>query len=501
MLATAAILLLSSPFSAEEIAFCPHTVTSDAANTSSMVVADLDGDSDTDILAGHQTGIFWHENDGATSPTFTPHRIVFNATGSENVLAADLDGDTDLDVLSVRFAEWRIDWYENNGMTPPVFLHREVTSSTEQPFSISAADLNGDHRIDFVVALHDIDTITWYRNDGGSPPIFSPQLLTSTAPGVNVVHAENLDGDGDVDVISANWNTASLVWYRNDGNSTPSFSLHTIASDVGGVRFLATADINSDGHEDILTASTTRGEVVWYRNDGASPPSFTGTVIDTSASFRSFQPSDIDGDEDTDLISASDVGAQINWYENDGNSSPSFLTHAASRQNIGFGDCGSADGVRFVAGADINGDGATDVLGAPADNGRLFWYENTSPAGPFGAGSPPPLFSESEQISVILTPSGDIKIDWGASCMATDTGYEIYEGMIGNFTSHAPRVCSTGDETEITFPVPVGSKYFFVAARNESAEGSYGLRSDGTERAVGVSACLPKNAACSCTCE
>ena len=84
----------------------------------------------------------------------------------------------------------------------------------------------------------------------------------------------------------------------------------------------------------------------------------------------------------------------------------------------------------------------------------------------------------------------NITLSWGASCLGTDTDYAVYEGTIGGtFTSHASRLCSTSGLTTATFAPAAGNKYYLVVPRNSAREGSYGTRTGGVERPVGLGQC------------
>ena len=65
-----------------------------------------------------------------------------------------------------------------------------------------AADLDGDGDLDVLSASSDDDKIAWYENDGTGQ--FGPQqVITTQADGANSVYAGDFDGDGDLDVLSA----------------------------------------------------------------------------------------------------------------------------------------------------------------------------------------------------------------------------------------------------------------------------------------------------------
>ena len=51
------------------------------------------------------------------------------------------------------------------------------------------------------------------------------------------VHAADLDGDGDIDVLSASFLDNKIAWYENDGVQTPlvpQFTEHVISTDAAG---------------------------------------------------------------------------------------------------------------------------------------------------------------------------------------------------------------------------------------------------------------------------
>merc|ERR1712146_445914 len=85
--------------------------------------------------------------------------------------------------------------------------------------SVHAADLDGDGDLDILSAsLHD-DEIAWYRNNGAGT--FSDQIIISTdADAAFSAYAADLDGDGDLDILSASLNDDKIAWYRNNGHGT-----------------------------------------------------------------------------------------------------------------------------------------------------------------------------------------------------------------------------------------------------------------------------------------
>jgi len=114
------------------------------------------------------------------------------------------------------------------------------------------------------------------------------------------------------------------------------------------------------------------------------------------------------------------------------------------------------------------------TVGSPATCGRV---PDTSAQG------------EVVRIDKIAT---SIRLTWGVSCNSKDTDYTVYEGVLGNFTSHVAVRCTTsGNRAAVLTPGSAG-RYYLVGPRNSTREGSLGLSSSGVERPVGVTSCAPR---------
>jgi hypothetical protein len=94
--------------------------------------------------------------------------------------------------------------------------------------------------------------------------------------------------------------------------------------------------------------------------------------------------------------------------------------------------------------------------------------------------------------------AGSLTLSWGSSCATSDTDYEVYEGTLGTYYSHASKLCTTGGATTATIAAPVTSTYYLVVPKNAVSEGSYGQASGGAEVPPGASACLPQVIALAC---
>jgi hypothetical protein len=92
-----------------------------------------------------------------------------------------------------------------------------------------------------------------------------------------------MDGDGDMDILSASNLDDTIAWYENDGNANPTWAAADVATSAAGAFSVFAADMDGDGDMDIVSASFYDDTIAWYENDGNAKPTFTAADIATSA--------------------------------------------------------------------------------------------------------------------------------------------------------------------------------------------------------------------------
>ncbi len=145
---------------------------------------------------------------------------------------------------------------------------------------------------------------------------FEDHIIATTTDGAISAHAADLDGDGDIDVVSASYRDDTIAWYENTdglGNFGPQ---QIISSNVDGARSIITADIDGDGDMDVLSASSFDNKIVWFENDGSGSFSAAQIITQNAINAKSVFYGDIDGDGDMDVISTSWIDNKVVWHEN-----------------------------------------------------------------------------------------------------------------------------------------------------------------------------------------
>ena len=137
--------------------------------------------------------------------------------------------------------------------------------------------------MDIISASNLDDTIAWYKNNGAADPSFTAADIATSADGARSVFAADMDGDGDMDIISASFNDDTIAWYENNGAADPSWTAADIATNADGATSVYASDMDGDGDMDIISASISDDTIAWYENNGAADPTWTAADIATSA--------------------------------------------------------------------------------------------------------------------------------------------------------------------------------------------------------------------------
>ena len=147
----------------------------------------------------------------------------------------------------------------------------EIMTSPSAPYQIAVADLDEDGDADVFTGSSPYSEIAFFENRLGEPTSgFARQTLGYAI--TQSLDAADLDGDGDLDVFVADNGVNGIRWLENCPQHGPDFcAYHLVTNLAAGARSAAAADLDGDGDLDLLSAFSTDNKVAWYENrlDGA----------------------------------------------------------------------------------------------------------------------------------------------------------------------------------------------------------------------------------------
>ena len=206
------------------------------------------------------------------------------------------------------------------------------------------------------------------------PPRFQEHLIGAGYTYSFGIATADIDGDGDLDITSADaLPNNSLYWYENKGNAI--FQKHFVQrDDPERLERHAIADIDQDGHPDIVIVKNLFGDVLWFRNPGTPTDGnlWQRNVICHQGLIGAYDVAvgDFDGDGDPDVAASSwRLSNNYVWFENDG-------TPADGPWKMRVIDDEIAE-TRNIRAGDIDGDGDLDLACTARVANLVVWYENT----------------------------------------------------------------------------------------------------------------------------
>ncbi|MEM8963590.1 MAG: VCBS repeat-containing protein, partial [Acidobacteriota bacterium] len=350
------------------------TITDTATDAIAVAAGDIDGDGDIDALVaspGDNTVAF-HENTAGDGSAWSEVTISSTFGGARDVFAADVDGDGDLDAVAVARVDDEVSWFENTAGDGSLWTERNIATSILAAFGVFAADLDGDGDVDVLSANRQSDSVLWFENTMGEGTGFTQRTVAAIETASAVV-AGDVDGDGDVDVFAASYTDDEVTWHANDTIHRDAFfpTEQTLSSTTAYASSVATADIDGDGDIDAFSAAYNGNAFSWHENTAADGSAWTTqTVASGLIGPLSVVAADIDGDGDQDGVAAS-FYSEV-WFRNDDGMGGSWST-------LTIADGGDFE--RRVAAGDLDGDGDQDVVSASLTNNTVTFHENTAADG------------------------------------------------------------------------------------------------------------------------
>jgi hypothetical protein len=306
--------------------------------------------------------------------TFEEHVVATNFNRTSGLYVCDLDGDGNKDIVGAAINANEVAWWRNEGGDTIVWTKQTIASGYGGAIYVFTADIDHDGDMDVLATAANAGEVAWFRNDGGNPIVWNKVLIAQNFSDAHGIQAHDIDSDGDMDIIATSAGLNKICWWENtspDGDGS-SWEEHTVATNFSYTQTVSPADIDGDGHIDLVAGAGQGNQVAWWRNSGGNPIVWTKQIIDNTFLWpHCVVARDIDGDGRTDVVGAGWISSQIVVWRNLGGNPIVWQKQVVSP----FG------GTCEVTIADMNNDGKLDIIGSAWTAGECALWRN-------GGGSP-----------------------------------------------------------------------------------------------------------------
>ena len=437
-----------------------------------MTVADFDGDGWKDLALASlnlkAVNVVWND---AGKEGASPGIEELEPTGLELVILElegcgdergcrphggtliDLDGDGDLDAVGIvtHPAEFVIIDNVDGIMTPrpkPYRFGATGQQNGEHGQWVTAGDLDGDGDMDLVsVDNHSNDLWAHINVGGGVLERVRPNRRVRVGAAPQHVALGDLDGDGDLDGVVSNLGDDSISIVTGNGDGTFEARSRTINTGLGTTATVI-ADLTGDAAADIVTANSAARSLTLLVNDGNGNFPSRGRTLRLAGNPNGVTAADLDNDGDLDLIAA--IGDRRNCAillnEDDGSfARPTYYPVDQA-------------GVYSVSAVDFNRDGFLDLVTANEGSGSVTIMLGNGD-GTFRA---PTSYSAGRNAGPRVALPGDLDGDGDLDIVTFNREGHTASVFYNRSVSHAPdfveSICTVADFLKLSAQVSGGDE-------------------------------------------
>jgi hypothetical protein len=362
-------------------------------NPRSVATGDLNGDGKLDLavanLNSNSVSVLLNTiAPGAATPNFSPKQDFATGVGPVSVAVGDLNGDGKLDLVVANFNSNNVSVLLNTtdpGAATLSFADQQDVATGEGPIYVTTGDLNGDGKLDLTVVDLLVNTVSVLLNTtaaGAATPSFAPKQDFATGDGPLSVGLGDLNGDGKLDLAVANFNSSNVSVLLNTtapGGATSSFSGIQDFATGDGPSFVTMGDLNGDARLDLVVANFVFDTVSVLLNTTAAGATTASFVVNREVATGTgpifVTVGDVNGDGKLDLTVANFNSDNVSVLVN------TTVPGAAAPSFAAKQDFATGEAPLFVALGDLNGDGKLDLAVANLNVSTVSVLLNTTNPG------------------------------------------------------------------------------------------------------------------------
>ncbi len=309
---------------------------------------------------------------------------------------------------------------QTSGDAAGFLQYQEILQSMEDVFTMDAADLDGDGLVDAAVASYSGEILVCLQNGSSS---WTTLEVDNTGLSISSLRLADVDGDGMDDIAVCFYGQGDILWYRNPlpgGSAWESTLVHQSASP----RETAAQDLDGDGDADILCASEEEGVFICWNQDGAGT-SWSVETVDPLLPSVNAEAADMDNDGSIDAIVSGGEAGGIFVYTAPLWEKYAVVDSVGMIEDIATGDL-SGDGLPDIAAVSLS-NFRTRTFENPGDP-----WDEWSSAAVGNTRSMCLILSDIDQDGDVDLVSSSPLLDYATVCLKSDAGiWLIYQSDLG----------------------------------------------------------------------
>ena len=300
------------------------------------------------VSAGANTSVQIRPSEGAGDFDSELEQVITSGVSGRAFALGDLNHDGRLDVVTAN--EFKDDHYVAVTLADEYGYYLDSTYYITDggPRSVALADLDGDGNLDIITGNYKDDTVSLYFGDGTG--LFGDKLKYLVGDKPVSVAVGDVNGDGAPDVITANEGSNNVSVLLGWGNGMFRDQVRYSVGDAPSAVALGQINDDDDSLLDIVVSNRLDNSVSVLLNNGGGT-FMAQTTYDVGEFPMHVTLADIDNDGNEDIITANYNAAKISLLAGDG--AGAFTDGGTLR---------TGHNPRYIDTADLDGDGNTDIL-------------------------------------------------------------------------------------------------------------------------------------------
>ncbi len=147
-------------------------------------------------------------------------------------------------------------------------------------YDLVLEDINADGKMDIVTG-HD-QRVLWFKNDGAGNFTRYEVTQSNDVSGTRKVFAIDINGDNDIDILSASQSNDRINWYESSGGASPTWTEHQVVLGSSADEAVFAAKLTSDNLVDIASGN---GDLIIFEKGVSGPTDFSTHVIQTGTTW------------------------------------------------------------------------------------------------------------------------------------------------------------------------------------------------------------------------